>query len=107
MSDDETNIVRHTRKPLTQEQIKRLKAVANLPDDKIDFSDIPDSSEEELARAVRGRFYRPVKAQTTLRIDADVLDWFKQSAPNGKGYQTDINRVLREYVAEQSRKKAG
>ena len=107
MSDDETNIVRHTRKPLTQEQIKRLKAVANLPDDKIDFSDIPDSSEEELAGAVRGRFYRPVKAQTTLRIDADVLDWFKRSAPNGKGYQTDINRVLREYVAEQSKKKAG
>jgi uncharacterized protein (DUF4415 family) len=35
------------------------------------------------------------KAQLTLRVDRDVLDWFKDA---GKGYQTRINAVLRSYV---------
>ena len=42
--------------------------------------------------------------QVTLRVDSHTLDWFKRHTP--KGYQTDINRVLSEYVAEQE-KKAG
>ena len=33
----------------------------------------------------------------TLRIDADLIDWFKRHAPSGK-YQTDINRALRDHV---------
>lgn len=103
---DESKMVRYRRKPLTQEQVRRLKAVANVPDKKIDFSDIPDSLSGDLDAAVRGMFYRPVKRQTTLRIDADVLDWFKRNAPAGKGYQTDMNRVLRDYVSQQI-KKAG
>ena len=106
MSDETERLVRYKRQPPTSEQIERLKTVANLPDDRIDFSDIPDSTEKELAKAVRGAFYRPIKAQTTLRIDSDVLDWFKRNAPNGKGYQTDINRVLREYVADQIKRPA-
>ncbi|MBV9522191.1 MAG: BrnA antitoxin family protein, partial [Alphaproteobacteria bacterium] len=38
------------------------------------------------------------KRQITLRLDADVLDWFERHAPDRKGYQTDINRALRQYV---------
>ena len=53
---------------------------------------------------MRGRFFRPVKQQVTLRLDSNTLDWFKRRTP--KGYQTDINRVLAEYVAAQQ-KKAG
>jgi uncharacterized protein (DUF4415 family) len=98
-------IVRYERKPLTPEQIDRLKKVANLPDEEIDFSDIPDNDEGyDVAGRVRGLHYRPVKQQVTLRVDANVLDWFRRKTP--KGYQTDINRVLSEYVAEQE-KKAG
>ena len=41
-------------------------------------------------------FTAPVKQQTTLRLDADVADWFKERDPGGRGYQTDINRALRE-----------
>jgi uncharacterized protein (DUF4415 family) len=67
----------------------------------IDVSDIPPIPPEVLKRAVRGRFYRPVKQQVTLRIDANVLDWFKRNTP--KGYQTDINRVLSDYVARQEK----
>lgn len=48
--------------------------------------------------AKRGLFYRPVKKQITLRLDADVLAWFKRNAPGGRGYQTEINRALRQHV---------
>ena len=43
-------------------------------------------------------FYRPVKQQITLRIDADIIAWFKAHAHDGRGYQTDINGALREHV---------
>jgi uncharacterized protein (DUF4415 family) len=36
-------------------------------------------------------FFRPVKKQLTLRLDADLVDWFKSHAPNGQVYQTVIN----------------
>jgi uncharacterized protein (DUF4415 family) len=45
--------------------------------------------------AERGEFYRPVKEQITLRLDKDVIAWFKAG---GEGYQTRINEALREYV---------
>ena len=48
--------------------------------------------------ARRGLFYRPVKKQITLRLDADVVEWFKSRARDGRGYQTDINRALRQHV---------
>ncbi len=51
--------------------------------------------------AKRGLFYRPIKQQITLRLDADLVDWFKNHHPKTEGYQTSINRVLREYVAQQ------
>lgn len=103
MSDRE-EIVRYVRKPLTEEQIKRINALADLPDESIDFSDAPEVTPADFEGAERGTMYRALKQQTTLRIDADVLDWFKQNVPNGKGYQTAINRVLREYVAKQLKK---
>ena len=48
--------------------------------------------------AIRGKFYRPVKKSVSLRIDADVLNWFKLQ---GKGYQTRINQTLREAMLRQ------
>jgi hypothetical protein len=41
---------------------------------------------------VRGAFYRPIKQQLTLRIDADIVAWFKEQTRDGKGYQTIITR---------------
>lgn len=97
--------IRHERKALTPDQVARLKKVENLPDEQIDFTDIPDTDEGfDPKRRVRGMHYRPLKQQITLRVDANVLAWFRRKTP--KGYQTDINRVLSEYVAEQE-KKAG
>lgn len=74
---------------------EELRRLAAMPDAAIDTSDIPEV--KDFSKAVRGRFYRPVKQQITLRIDADVLDWFKT---RGNGYQTRINEALRQWVNE-------
>lgn len=106
MNDESPKYVRYVRKPLTQEQIDRLKAVADLPDSEIDFSDIPELDDAFFENAKQGVMYRLMKKQTTLRLDADILDWFKRHAKDGKGYQTDINKALRAYVVAQERKAA-
>ena len=51
----------------------------------------------------RGAFFRPVKQQITLRLDADLIDWFKRHPKPDKGYQTTINQALREYVVQHDR----
>lgn len=78
--------------PLTKAQRDHLAKLATLPDDRIDTSDIPELTDEQLNAGVRGRFYRPVKQQITARVDSDVLDWLKSQ---GKGYQVRINAILR------------
>ncbi len=83
-------------KPLTPEQLAELKSLAALPDDAIDTSDAPEVL--DWSGAKRGLFYRPVKQQLTLRLDADVVAWFKAHTTSAEGYQTRINRALREYV---------
>jgi uncharacterized protein (DUF4415 family) len=55
--------------------------------------DVPDVRTWMVAE--RGEFYRPVKEQITLRLDKDVIAWFKAG---GEGYQTRINEALREHV---------
>jgi uncharacterized protein (DUF4415 family) len=68
-----------------------------MRDDEIDLSDSPEISPEMFARAVVRRGLKPLppKAQITLRLDRDVLTWFKAQ---GRGYQTRINALLRAYM---------
>ena len=87
-----------TSKRLTPEQRAELESLASLPDGGIDTSDAPEIL--DWSGAERGEFYRPVKQQLTLRLDADVVAWFKRHSTTGEGYQTRINRALREYVQE-------
>ena len=82
---------------LTPAQRAELEALAVLPDDHIDTRDMPEV--RDWSGAQRGLFFRPIKQQLTLRIDADVIAWFKSHTPHGEGYQTRINHALREYVA--------
>ena len=70
---------------------KELAALARMPDDKIDLTDAPEV--REWREAVVGKFYRPIKKPVTIRVDADVLAWLKRQ---GSGYQTRINKLLRE-----------
>lgn len=91
---------------LTAKQRAELDALAALPDDRIDTREMPEV--RDWSGAKRGLFYRPLKQQLTLRIDADVVAWFKSRASKGKGYQTDMNRALREHARQRSRaRKAG
>ncbi len=71
---------------------KELAALAAKPESEIDFSDLPATAEQDWQGAERGKFYRPIKRQLTVRIDADVLEWLKSQ---GKGYQSRLNDILR------------
>lgn len=86
--------------PHMQAEAERLAA---MPDGSIDLTDMPEKL--DWSNAERGRFYRPVKQQLTLRLDADVVHWFK-THPQGGGYQTRINQALRDYVDERRKKRA-
>jgi len=86
-------------KRLTPAQRAELKSLAARRDDEIDTSDAPELL--DWSGAKRGLFYRPVKQQLTLRLDADVVAWFKSHTTAAEGYQTRINRALREYVQGQ------
>lgn len=58
--------------------------------------------EYDFSKGVRGRFYRPKKVSTTLRLDDDILLFFKKLATEKKiGYQTLLNSALRDYVSHE------
>jgi len=81
--------------PLTAEEVEEVLNFQNT-----DFEDCPKQSKEDLAMfkpwyEVHKDLYKPKKADVHLKIDADVLEWFKAQ---GKGYQTKINAVLRNFV---------
>ena len=91
---------------LTARQRAELDALANLPDEQIDTTDMPEV--RDWTGAKRGLFYRPVKKQLTLRIDADVIAWFKDHSAKGQGYQTQMNLALRNHMRRHARaRKAG
>lgn len=88
---------------LTTARKRELAALAAKPDSEIDFSDIPPLDDRFWANAVRNPFYRPVKKQLTVRLDADVVAWLRQ---HGKGYQTRLNQVLRKAMLDDVKKSA-
>ena len=79
---------------------KELAALAAMPESEIDFSDLPATTAQDWQGAVRGKFYRPVKQQLTVRIDADVVEWLKGQ---GKGYQSRLNEILRAAMLNSAR----
>lgn len=81
---------------------KELAALAAKPESEVDLTDIPASSRKDWKGAARGRFYRPVKQQLTVRLDADVLEWLKSQ---GKGYQGRLNDILREAMLSRVRQR--
>ena len=63
--------------PLTARQKREIQALAAMPEDTIDTSDIPELPPGAWKNAVRGKWYRPVKQAVSIRLDADVLAWPK------------------------------
>jgi uncharacterized protein (DUF4415 family) len=88
---------------LTEKRKRELAELAAQPDSTIDLSDLPEATDEFWQRAVRNPFYRPVKKQITLRLDADVIAWLRKQ---GKGYQTRANALLRDVMLKEIKGKA-
>jgi uncharacterized protein (DUF4415 family) len=81
--------------PLTAQQRKRLNRLATMPDSEIDYSDIPPLTGKEVWTRPGLLVSTENKQMVTLRLDADVLQFFKKT---GKRYQSRINAALREYI---------
>jgi uncharacterized protein (DUF4415 family) len=84
--------------PLTARQKREIQALAAMPEEKIDTSDIPELPPGAWKKAVRGKWYRPVKQPVSIRLDADVLAWLKAK---GDGYQTKVNGLLRKQMLKE------
>ena len=86
-----------SKKPTITQSETNWERVRNMKDEDIDFSDIPRITPEMFANAVIRKNFKPItrKSQLTLRIDQDVIEFFKAQ---GRGYQTKINQLLRAYM---------
>ena len=93
------------KKTLSPEQAARLAGLAKMPDDTIDTSDIPELPDSAVLYSRGSTIYRPLKQPITIRLDADVVGWFKDNAGD-RPYQTEINRVLRKHVADARKRRA-
>ncbi|MEY3304309.1 MAG: BrnA antitoxin family protein [Pseudanabaena sp.] len=83
---------------ISRNSLTDWERLEKMNDQDIDLSDCPEVTPEMFAKAIVKRGGIPItksKAQVTLRIDQDVLDWFKSQ---GQGYQTQINSLLRAYM---------
>jgi uncharacterized protein (DUF4415 family) len=82
-----------------------FKRLDKMTDADIDLSDIPEVTPEMFAKGVVRHGLKPiVKRQLTLRLDSDVIDWFRSQ---GGGYQTRMNALLRAYMEEHKRASGG
>ena len=82
---------------ISKEQQDRLERLAAASEDDVDTSDVPEVL--DWSGAVRGRLPNAREEAVTIRLDADVAAWFRDHAESGRGYQTEINRALRQYIA--------
>ena len=85
------------KQPTTEKSLTDWKRVDAQTDADIDLRENPEISPEMFARGIVRKGLKPVapKEQLTLRVDSDVLNWFRQQ---GRGYQTQINALLRAYM---------
>ncbi|MDR6412695.1 uncharacterized protein (DUF4415 family) [Paraburkholderia terricola] len=74
------------------------KRLAKADDAHIDTSDVPELGDDFFEQA---ELHLPPKQAVTMRLDADVLSWFKEQ---GAGYQTRINKLLRAYMLAHQRR---
>ena len=97
MSDEDT------RTTLSDSERAQLEALASLSDDSIDLADIPEAPAENWKHArrgpLKGRPEWPFPDSQAVRVDPDLLVWFKDHAPSGQVHD-EINRVLRRHVSE-------
>ncbi len=89
------------KKPISKKSQTDFARLDKMKDEDIDLSDAPEITPEMFAKAIVRRGLKPrTKTQLTLRVDSDVLEWYKKQ---GRGYQTRINLLLRAYMREHQR----
>lgn len=89
------------KKPTSVKSQTDFACLDKMKDEDIDYSDAPAVAPEMFAKAIVRRGLKPrTKTQLTLRVDSDVLEWYKKQ---GRGYQTKINMLLRAYMQEHLR----
>ena len=81
----------------TKKSATEWKRVDSTKDKDIDETDLPEVSPEMFAKGLVRSGLKPSarKQQLTIRVDGDVLEWYKRQ---GQGYQTKINSLLRAYM---------
>ena len=77
---------------LTEEQKRQLEALDKIPDDEIDYSDIPPISEWSGFRM--GLHYRPMWKDFSLKLDEYITDWFEGGLANGETLGEAVNKAL-------------
>jgi len=87
-------------KKLSKKDIEELERIRDMKDEDIDYSDIPET-DEEFWKDAELVYYPKKKKQLSIRLDPEILEWFKLQ---GKGYQTKINEVLKNYVDHKIKK---
>lgn len=87
--------------PISRERLAEINAMS---DDQIDTSDIPELDDTffETARLVLPA--GTTKRAVTMRLDEDVLEWFRSG---GKGHLTRMNAILRAYMLAHRGKELG
>jgi uncharacterized protein (DUF4415 family) len=90
------------KKSTSKKSLTDFARLDKMKDEDIDLSDAPEITPEMFAKAIVRRGLKPrTKTQLTLRVDSDVLEWYKKQ---GRGYQTKINLLLRAYMQEHQKR---
>jgi len=87
-------------KPLTTRQRREIERLRRMRDSEIDYSDIPELTEEQLI-AMRAR--RQPKKLIAARLDVDVVAWLKTLGLGESGYSSHINTILRTVMDRQKK----
>ena len=96
---------------MRERSIRRCSSLDDIPKGRTNWKRVRALTDEEISEAIRkdpdvapildkewfrkARIVIPEKTPITIRLDRDIIEWFKK---HGKGYQTRINAVLRAYV---------
>jgi uncharacterized protein (DUF4415 family) len=80
---------------LKTQSLTDWKRIDSMKDEEINLSDIPELSDSFFKNAEL--ILPKPKVVVTLRVDADVMEWFRTK---GKGYQTMMNAVLKGWVEQ-------
>ncbi len=82
-------------KPLTAKQKATLRCLKEMPDSEIDYSDIPELTDDQIMTA------RQARTVVAARLDPDVIAWLQSFGP---GYTTRINGILRALMEQSPRR---